>query len=438
VETVDQLMSVAQLCATGRLPGRGGVGLVTDSGGLREMVMDCAVEIDAPLARLSPATLASMRSILPPALEPSNPLDCAAELTDEFARVFERGIATMAAAPEVSMIGFEADLRDDYIYLEDLRKLALALPSLTVKPCFFYSSFARANNRQLADELADHGIPCLNGAADMLVAVRKVQEWSNRRLDETRELFAGPGPDDEIILKWRAALASGTAPDEKTSLELLSAFGVPAIRCAVAGHGTNWPRRRRGSATLALKTAERGMDHKSDHGGVRLGLADPASLRAAYDDLRDRIGPRVIVQPMAGKGVELAMGCVFDRDFGPLVMVSAGGTLIEYFSDRQFALAPFDALRALRMIDRLGIARLLAGVRGAPAKDRVGAAKALSAFSHMCALLGEALREVDVNPLVVTEAGAVAVDALVVPAARIEEAHPPTGEMQHAPASPDG
>ena len=87
VDDVDQLMNVAQLCAAGRLPGPGGVGLVTDSGGLRELITDCAAEIGAPLARLSPATIAALRETMPGALEPSNPLDCAAELTDEFAKV---------------------------------------------------------------------------------------------------------------------------------------------------------------------------------------------------------------------------------------------------------------------------------------------------------------------------------------------------------------
>jgi len=97
-------------------------------------------------------------------------------------------------------------------------------------------------------------------------------------------------------------------------------------------------------------------------------------------------------------------------------MVSAGGTLIELFEDRQFALAPFDEHRALAMIDRLAIGRVLDGVRGAPAKDKRAAARALAAFSALCASLGHAISEVDVNPLVVTEAGAVAVDALLVSA----------------------
>jgi acetyltransferase len=143
-------------------------------------------------------------------------------------------------------------------------------------------------------------------------------------------------------------------------------------------------------------------------------LADQEALSLAYYNLRDRLGPRVIVQAMAGEGIESAIGCVRDQDFGPLVMVAAGGTMIELFSDRQFALAPFDEDRALEMIDRLAVSRLLNGFRGAPAGNKMGAAKALAAFSTMCSLLRDSVVEVDVNPLIVTEHGVVAVDALLI------------------------
>ena len=184
VDTVDQLLNVALLCSTGRLPGKGGVGLITNSGGLRELAMDCAAEINAPLARFSPRTVAALKQALPPNLEPSNPLDCAGDLTDEFAKVFERGVAVFDGAEEVSMIGLEADLRDDYVYSMNCSRLARDLPQRTGKPCFFYSSFGRANNRDLGAELIECGVPCLNGLAEMLMAVKKLQEWSDGLSDD--------------------------------------------------------------------------------------------------------------------------------------------------------------------------------------------------------------------------------------------------------------
>lgn len=417
VDTVDQLMNVALLCSTGRLPGKGGVGLITDSGGLRELAMDCAAEIDAPLARFSPGTVAALRQALPPNLEPSNPLDCAGDLTDEFAKVFERGIAVLDGAEEVSMIGLEADLRDDYIYSDELLALARDLPKRTGKPCFFYSSFGRANNRDLGAELSQSGVPCLNGLAEMLVAVKKLQDWSDNLIVVAGAVSEATKP--EIVERWHGKFAAGIELDEHASLSLLSDFGIPVIPSVIA---EDWADLQAAATELGfplvLKTAAKGIDHKSDLNGVLLNLADEEALWAAYHDLQSRLGPRVIVQGMSGKGIELAFGCIMDPDFGPLVMLSAGGTLIEYFDDRQFALAPFDESKALHMIESLSVAKLLAGVRGSLPRNKPAAAKALAAFSMMSAALSGAILEIDVNPVIVTEAGAQALDALVVPGAR--------------------
>ena len=412
VSTVDEMMNVAQLCSSGRRPGPGGVGLVTDSGGLRELAMDCAAEMQSPLARLSNETMGALRAALPASLQPSNPLDCAAELTDEFAKVFERGLSILAAAPEVSMIGLEADLRDDYIYLDALEKLGLALPQITGKPCFFYSSFARANNRLLGERLAENEVPCLNGLAEMLRAVEKVQTWSDRlREDAGKSPFLGR--HDGAFREWRKSLIDPLKPGERETLDLLSRFGIPVIRSEIAENcDAALAAATQIGYPVSLKTAADGIAHKSDHDGVRLEIGDDTMLLAAYDHLSVRLGPRVIVQAMAGKGIELAMGCVSDSDFGPLVMVSAGGTLIELLADRQFALPPFDERKALRMIESLAVARMLNGVRGAPAKDKKAAARALAKFSELCAVAGEYISEFDVNPLIVSERGAVAVDAL--------------------------
>ena len=401
VDTVDELMNTALLCASGRKPGPGGVGLVTDSGGLREMQVDLGAETRTPLARLSPATLANLRAALPPELEPSNPQDCAADLTDEFPKVFERGLKVLADAPEVSMLGLEVDFRDDYLYEPGLLDLAKSLPSLTTKPCFVYSSFGLTHNRRLADELADQGIPYLNGAVTMMTAVRKVQAWADAPWWEARE-----------VAPWAGQLPAKL--DEFASLDLLRSFGMATAQSVIcetaeaittAASTMGFP--------LVLKTAE-GIDHKSDSGGVVLNLRDLAGLTAAYADLSRRLGPRVIVQTMVEKGVELTFGCVMDPDFGPLVMVSPGGILVELFDERQCARAPFGPVQAEAMIRRLRVAKLIDGVRGDAPRDMAAAAQALAAFSLACAALRDKVAEIDVNPVVVTTHGAIAVDALII------------------------
>lgn len=418
VSSVDELMTTALLCSQGRIPGPGGAGLVTDSGGLREMQVDLATETGTPLAQLGATTRQALRAALPPELEPSNPLDCAADLTDEFSKVFERGLRILAAAPEVSMLGLEADMRDDYVYEDGVLAQARALASLTDKPCFFYSSFGQTHNRALGEALADLGVPCLNGAGMMMAAVRNFQNWADRRRVQVSDVVVEP--DADTVVKWRARLAAPV--DEHTGLALLADFGVPAAQGVIctsaamlddAAQSVGFP--------LVLKTAEAGIDHKSDVGGVILDLHDHAALQAAYADLTDRLGSRVIVQKMSDKGVELAFGCVMDPDFGPLVMVSAGGTLVELFGERQFARAPFGADRAEALIRRLKVVRLIDGVRGDAPRDMRAAARALSAFSAACACLAGHVAEIDVNPVVVTQPGAVAVDALIVPVSNAQQ-----------------
>jgi hypothetical protein len=174
---------------------------------------------------------------------------------------------------------------------------------------------------------------------------------------------------------------------------------------AAAGR-VGWP--------VALKTAAPGVDHKSDVGGVKLGLAGPGQLAAAYADLAGRLGPRVVVASMAGPGVELALGMVRDPQFGPLVMVAAGGVLVEVLGDRRFALPPVQAHTARSLLDRLAVRPLLDGARGAPPADLDAVADAVVRLSALAVDLGDHLAAVDVNPLVAGPHGCLAVDAVVV------------------------
>jgi acetate---CoA ligase (ADP-forming) len=173
-----------------------------------------------------------------------------------------------------------------------------------------------------------------------------------------------------------------------------------------------------------LKTAEPGIDHKSDAGGVHLALGDADAVHDAYRDLAARLGPRVLVSRMAGPATELALGFARDPQFGPVLVIAAGGTLVELLRDRQVALPPVDVVRARQLVDRLGVRAVLAGVRGRAAADLDAVARAIAAVSTLAQDLGDHLDALDVNPLLAGPGGCVAVDALVLatPAARAPRA----------------
>jgi hypothetical protein len=131
--------------------------------------------------------------------------------------------------------------------------------------------------------------------------------------------------------------------------------------------------------------------------------------------MSSRLGPAVVVQEMAEQGAEMALGIVKDPQFGPLVMVAAGGILIETLGDRRLALPPLDEAHARRLISRLDARPILNGVRGVPPSDMRSLAHALSRLSVLAWDLGDLIDALDANPLIVSEKGCIAVDALIEP-----------------------
>jgi hypothetical protein len=156
--------------------------------------------------------------------------------------------------------------------------------------------------------------------------------------------------------------------------------------------------------------------HKSDAGGVVVGIPDPAALVVAVHDLAERLAPKTLsLERMAPlhEGIELIVGARADARFGPVAMVGLGGVYAEVFEDVAIDLAPLDAVAAERLLRSLRGAPLLAGVRGRPPLDVAAAARAAAALSQVAAARPD-VAEIEVNPLLVTPSGALALDARVI------------------------
>src|SRR5581483_8921977 len=298
----------------------------------------------------------------------------------------------------------------------DMGYIAIAseVCSETDKPFAMLSNFAAGIDRNDAKRLEAAGIPVLEGTPTGLAAFRHLFEYRDYRalpsLGQT-----SPVPD-EVRDRWRARLSRAEPLDELEGLRLLTDYGVPATPAEAAeGVDEAVAAAARLGYPVALKTAKRGIAHKSDVGGVRLGLGSSAELVEAYRDMAPRLGRRVTVAKMAPPGgVEVALGIARDPQFGPLVLVAAGGILVELLRDRRLALPPLDPARAMRLIDRLKVRPLLDGFRGAPPADVGALARAVVGLSWLAHDLGDLIDALDANPVVCYPEGCAAVDALVI------------------------
>ncbi len=412
VDDIQEMVATMMLMSHERRPAKGGIAAMLDSGGFREMLIDLAALEGVPIADIAEGTRARLASKLHYGLEPINPLDAwgTQEGSDAiFGECFQALVDDddTALAVLVTDRGRDGSLWGSYT---DICERAAAN---STKPVILITNHKGSAVDPGEVMLARRGLPILDGLAPALSAIRHAFAYRDGR---ARADDAPPAPPETVVVdRWRARLGDGEPLDEADALALIGDFGVPVVPASVAEDAeTAVAAAEALGFPVALKTATPGLAHKSDAGGVALGLADAGAVRAAHADMAARLGPRVVIQPMAAKGVEMVLGMVRDAQFGPLVMVGAGGILVETLKDTRFALPPFGVDYARRLIDGLKVRPLLDGLRGAPAADIDALAEALARFSVLAVTLGDAIAEIDVNPFIAGPAGPLAVDALVV------------------------
>jgi acyl-CoA synthetase (NDP forming) len=394
--------------AAGPLGAGAGIATVHDSGLERAHVADLADELGVPFAAIGDATKERLAGVLDPGLEPANPLDMWGGSRDAERQLTE-SLAALADDPAVAAVALAVDLLTEF---DGDRSYPLAVNAAalrTGKPLAVLANIAAAVDPEAAAWLRQAGIPVLESARNGLLALRHLLDHA------ARPPRADPPPTDAARRDhWARVLAQG-GPDGPVLLDLLRAYGIAAARACPAGSADGaLAAAAEIGYPVVLKTGQPGIAHKSDAGGVVLGIRDPAGLAAAYAGLAGRLGPRVLVCETAGPGTELALGITRDPGLGPLVVLGAGGLLVEFLADRAVALPPVDAAQALRMLGRLRVAGLLAGVRGRPAADTRAVAGAVVAVSAIASELGDHLEALDINPLICGPDGAVAVDVLAV------------------------
>jgi acyl-CoA synthetase (NDP forming) len=424
VHTLDELANTLELLACNRVPITDEIALATDSGGERTMIVDIAADLGLRWASLSAETTRVLAENLDAGLAPVNPLDLWGTGHDH-ERIAGTCLQALADDSQVGQVVFASNMPSGRPLLNAWGRVAEAVHSGTTKPVLMLGNLSSAFDRDEAARLRGLGIPVLLGTAPGLQAIAANVSWHRRRRE--RRDIRPPAIAPEILHRWQARFAGEESSlNTYDSLAFAADFGIPTALSRIAHSEVEL---RQVASTLrfplVLKTLKPGIDHKFDAGGVVLGIESPDAVVTAWRELAARLGPTVLVQETSHPGVEMFLGLTVDAQWGPLVTIGLGGIFVEVMRDVITFMPPVDAELAVTYLRRLKGFGVLSGARGRQLVALGPLGDAIASFSAMAAIIGPALEEMDINPIIATPQGAVAVDALVVPRGRRREQNRP-------------
>jgi acyl-CoA synthetase (NDP forming) len=413
VHSPGELADLLALLAAPARPAGRRLAILTDGGGHAAVAADLAARSGLDVPALSEPLRAQVGRHLPGHAGTSNPVDVAGGAEQDLhclARVAE----DLLGSGEVDALLLSGYFGGYGEYGPDLAAAELAVARRlgetvrrTGRPLAVQMMFP---DGPVAGALRAHGIPVFRRAESATVGLGRLAPgaWTGR---------AGPDPPPVPPITAAAALATATAAaatDYWPARQLLAAAGVPfpAAMLVTSRPGLEAAARQLRPPWVLKAT---GLLHKSDAGGVRMGLNDVGELAASYDDLVHGISPAGCVleeTAEAAGGVELIAGLRRDPQFGLIAMVGIGGIYTELLADAQVGLAPLTPGQILAMLSRLRGAALLTGARGRPPLDIEAAARLIALVTKVAAEHPE-ITELEVNPVLVTTAGALALDARI-------------------------
>jgi acetyltransferase len=410
VTTLEELFDVARALVAGRTPPGRRVILVTNGGGLGILATDAARDAGLDVAPLPESAQARLSAVLPPHAATTNPVDLIGDATPSRYGDALRALAGESASLVVMLAPQAAT---------DAAGVARVVLGATRDwPAPVLGVFAGgARVRPGITALEEAGVPCYPFPEHAVRALAHTVLLAARRREPAATLAS---PVDRARLAAAVAGARTTGPfGLLEGAPLLDACGIDVVPARLARTPAEAAEVARTLGTpVAIKIVSPDITHKTDVGGVVLGLATPEAVAAAAESMLARVArarPQarldgVLVQAMAGgDAAELLLGMVRDPQFGPLVMVGFGGIFVEILGDTATRLAPVDQAEARAMLTELRMAPALRGFRGRPAVDLDALADTVSRFSRLVSEVS-VLQELEINPLLATPAGARALD----------------------------
>ncbi|GHG57169.1 acetate--CoA ligase family protein [Amycolatopsis acidiphila] len=413
----DLIITSGLLAGTPPLPGRR-VGVVTPSGGASEIIADRAEQEGLVLPEYAPETVARLKEILPEFATVQNPLDVTGYVVVD-RTLLSRALAIVAEDPGI----------DEVMLLSDLPRGVPADPELALSVYHTSSRLIQESprpvvvvsnvlvdvsdfGRKVQEETGypyvaggiEHGVGALGAAVRWAEQAREVSSRAPAPVTAVPELPAGP-TGTWVEHEAAAFLARNGIPvvpaeladDEDTAVEAADRFGYPVVLKAVAD----------------------GLGHKSDIGGVRLGLASEQDVRQAHREITaslramDAKGIGTLVQPQRSGGVELLVGVVRDAAWGPVLAVGLGGIWVEVLRDAAQRLLPVSTADVRSALGELRGAVVLRGSRGHEPADLDSVAEVVARVGELALALGDQLESLEINPLLVRGSRVEALDALI-------------------------
>ncbi len=424
VKNVGQLFYASKALASKFRPQGKRLAIITNGGGPGAMAADRAGDLDIPLAELSAATTQALNASMPPTWSHSNPIDISGDATPERYRD-----AILAVAQDDAVDGMLVMLSPQAMTQPlEVAKAVIDVSDQTSKPILTcWMGEEQVVEGRMA--LEDAGIPAFRMPETAVELYYHISTYyRNQKLllqtpeptsQHTRPETEGAKMLIEAVLQERRKVLS-----EMESKAILRAFRVPVAQTMVARTPTEGLLlAEQIGFPIAMKVDSPDLVHKSDAGGVRLNITNAPAVRNAYHDIIETVQKKhpaaringVSIEPYLARpnGRELMIGVVRDPIFGPIITFGAGGTEVEIFSDRAVALPPLNRFLAKDLIRSTRASKLLGEFRHMPAANQEALEEVLLNISEMVCELPW-LQELDLNPLIVDENGAIAVDARIV------------------------
>lgn len=404
-------------------PARGKrIAIVTNAGGPGVLAADACARHGLELAELSDATMKALDEVLPSVWSRNNPVDVIGDATPER---YRDSLAILGQAEEVDGVVLIMTVQAMTAPQETANAIADAVKADGWdKPLI--GSFIGLIGTDVGSYLDAHGIPEFNmpeQAVSAMGALVRRGAWLRRSEAPEAGLDRHPEPDlDRAAALVKKAKDAGIAnTDLALAREILEAAGVRYNRSATAKDAEGAVKEAEGIGyPVVVKLISNDVIHKSDVGGVVLDLVDGDAVRAACASIRENVEKHQPGAKIDGftieeqvKGTEVIVGMSRDPGFGPMMMVGMGGIFVEVYKDVAFRLVPMSRRDALDMIDEIRAQPLLDGARNRPVLDRDELAGLVVRISNLVEASPD-ITELDLNPLVITERGLVAIDARVI------------------------